>query len=151
MRLAKRQRLVFVLVSLLMIGCAVAMMLNAMQDYVTYFYSPSDVVARPPQMGEEIRIGGLVQQGSVESLAPDKIGFIVTDGTHQVRVAYQGMIPNLFKEGQGVIATGTMAEGMVQAREILAKHDENYMPPEVAKALKKSGHWKEPNALGAKP
>jgi cytochrome c-type biogenesis protein CcmE len=151
MRQAKRQRLVWVVMALLMVGGAVALMLNAMQDYVTYFYSPSDLMARPPKPDEVIRVGGLVQQGSVQHPASDQISFIITDGTHQVQVQYQGMIPNLFKEGQGVIATGTAVDGMVRARQILAKHDENYMPPEVAKALKKSGHWKKNYGEGATP
>ena len=143
----KRQRLYFVLFVLCALGGAVALSLYALRDNISFFYSPRDVVAMKaasdPRIGagKSFRIGGLVEEGSVVKSTQDtKTNFTVTDGDATLRVEYTGILPDLFREGQGVVATGTLQEdGHFAARELLAKHDENYMPPEVAKALKQ-GH-----------
>lgn len=143
----KRQRLYFVLFVLCALGGAVALSLYALRDNISFFYSPRDIVAmkslNDPRMaaGKTFRLGGLVQEGSVvKSTQETKTSFVVTDGDATLQVHYTGILPDLFREGQGVVATGALAaDGSFDARELLAKHDENYMPPEVAKALKQ-GH-----------
>jgi cytochrome c-type biogenesis protein CcmE len=141
----KRQRLVlagFALAALVGAGLLAA---SALGDSATYFYAPSDIAARPPESGATIRLGGLVKEGSV-SRSNDglTLRFTVTDMAADTSVRYTGIVPDLFREKQGVIATGSFAaDGGFVARELLAKHDENYMPPEVAKALEKqAGHPK---------
>ena len=140
----KRRRLAFA-VALLVAGAGgAALVVAALKDNVLYFYSPSDVTAKHVQPGVDFRIGGLVEKGSVVKGPKAAIHFVVTDGRARVPVAYDGVLPDLFREGQGVVAMGTMTDGGVfNASEILAKHDEKYMPPEVVDALKRSGHWKE--------
>lgn len=142
---AKHQRLVFVGAGLLSLGGAVAFALWALQDKVTYFYAPSDLVQAHP--AGSIRLGGLVADGSVARLADGlTMAFAVTDLKSQVPVRYTGIVPDLFREGQGVIAEGQFGpDGVFTARTLLAKHDENYMPPEVAAALKKNGTWRDPS------
>lgn len=143
----KRQRLYFVLFVLCALGGAVALSLYALRDNIAFFYSPRDIAAMKaasdPRMaeGKTFRLGGLVEEGSVvKSMQETKTSFVVTDGDATLQVHYTGILPDLFREGQGVVATGTLsADGSFTARELLAKHDENYMPPEVAKALKQ-GH-----------
>src|SRR6185312_3200150 len=118
-----------------------------------FFNSPSDVLDKHVAPGTRIRIGGLVKPGSVARGADLKIRFEVTDGKHDIPVRYQGIVPDLFREGQGVVAEGRLEPGnVVDADTVLAKHDERYMPKEVADALKKSGHWQEgaTAAAGAK-
>jgi cytochrome c-type biogenesis protein CcmE len=140
----KRRRLAFA-VALLVAGAGgAALVVAALKDNVLYFYSPSDVTAKHVQPGVDFRIGGLVEKGSVVKGPKAAIHFVVTDGRARVPVAYDGVLPDLFREGQGVVAMGAMTVGGVfNASEILAKHDEKYMPPEVVDALKRSGHWKE--------
>jgi cytochrome c-type biogenesis protein CcmE len=140
----KRRRLAFA-VALLVAGAGgAALVVAALKDNVLYFYSPSDVTAKHVQPGVDFRIGGLVEKGSVVKGPKAAIHFVVTDGRARVPVAYEGVLPDLFREGQGVVAMGAMTDGGVfNASEILAKHDEKYMPPEVVDALKRSGHWKE--------
>jgi cytochrome c-type biogenesis protein CcmE len=141
----KRRRLWIVLLAGLGLGSATALTLTAFQDNLVFFHSPSDIVAKPPPPGRAVRIGGLVEAGSVLRAegTPD-VTFRVTDGAHVLRVKYRGVLPDLFREGQGVVANGAMGtDGVFLAREVLARHDETYMPPEVADALKRSGHWKE--------
>jgi len=119
--------------------------LRAFRDNLVFFYSPSDLAARPVESGRLIRIGGLVEAGSIVRGEQDRISFTVSDGTAKLMVNYQGILPNLFREGQGVVAEGTLIDPThFDAKTILAKHDENYMPKEVVDALKKSGHWKGP-------
>ena len=109
-----------------------------------YFRSPSDVAAKMVGEGIAFRLGGLVEQGSVQHGAGAEVHFRVTDGKSSVPAEFNGVLPALFREGQGVVATGRMdAQGTFVANEVLAKHDEKYMPPEVVQALKKSGRWQE--------
>ena len=118
-------------------------MLTAFQDSLVFFYSPSELAAKPPAPDRRVRIGGLVEAGSLEKNGQD-VRFRITDTARSVIVTYRGLLPDLFREGQGVVAQGTLAaDGSFRANEVLAKHDETYMPPEVAEALKKSGRWKE--------
>lgn len=138
----KRQRLMLALVALLALAVAGVVAAFALQDTAAYFKAPSDIAAERPAPGQVIRLGGLVKEGSVHR-SPDGLvlNFTVTDMKADTPVSYRGLIPDLFRENQGVIATGSFdATGRFEAKELLAKHDENYMPPEVAKALEKSGH-----------
>jgi cytochrome c-type biogenesis protein CcmE len=132
-------------ISLLLAGAAgVALVLFALRDNVQFFRSPSDLVENPVPPGQSFRIGGLVEQGSLVREEGLSVRFIVTDGKHEVPVLYTGVLPDLFREGQGVIAVGQRnASGLFEAQEVLAKHDENYMPPEVVDALKRAGRWEE--------
>jgi cytochrome c-type biogenesis protein CcmE len=142
----KQRRLAFAITLVLAGGGAAALAVYALQDNVLFFYSPSDIAAHPEKVpvGRAFRIGGLVQSGSVERNAGLNVHFTVTDGKTSVPVNYSGVLPDLFREGQGVVALGTRAaDGSFTASEVLAKHDEKYMPPEVVDALKRSGHWKE--------
>lgn len=139
----KRKRMVAVLALVGGLGVATALVLNAFSDNLVFFHSPSDVVEQHVAAGKRFRIGGLVEAGSVkkDGLVTE---FDVTDLKHTVHVRYTGLLPDLFREGQGVVAAGQLDPGgQFVATEVLAKHDEKYMPPEVAAALKKSGRWNE--------
>ena len=143
----KSQRLVFVSVGLAILGVAVGLALWAAQDSVQFFYSPSDLMTEKVSPNRSIRLGGLVEEGSFVESEGLVVRFSLTDGKATTAVTYDqsahGLLPDLFKEGQGVIVTGTVLPGgSFAASEVLAKHDENYMPPEVADALKRSGEWK---------
>ena len=144
----KQRRMVLIGSALGVLVIAAALVLNAMRGSIVFFNSPTDVVEKGAKPGERIRLGGLVKEGSVtrgENLA---VRFEVTDGRNSIKVAYQGLLPDLFREGQGVVTEGTLESGgTFKADSVLAKHDETYMPKEVADALKKQGHWKE----GAEP
>ena len=143
----KRRRLVFVAAGLAVLGAAAALVLNAFQDSIVFFLSPSELAEKPAPPGRAIRLGGLVEQGSLERDGA-VVRFKVTDLKRDIRVAYTGILPDLFREGQGVVCEGKLLpDGTFAAASVLAKHDERYMPPEVAAALKKSGRWQE----GAKP
>ena len=138
----KRRRLYMVLVGLAALGAAAALVLTAFEDSLVFFHSPSDVLEKKLEAGKRFRIGGLVEEGSVK-VEGVHATFRVTDLAQSVAVSYTGMLPDLFREGQGVVAEGMLnAEGVFVATDVLAKHDEKYMPPEVADALKKSGEWK---------
>ena len=142
----QQRRLAFAMTLLLAGGGAAGLAIFALQDNVLFFYSPTDVVDHPEKvpMGRVFRIGGLVQNGSVQRDTGLDIKFVVTDGKNAVPVNYSGVLPDLFREGQGVVALGTRdAGGVFKASEVLAKHDETYMPPEVVDALKRAGKWKE--------
>jgi cytochrome c-type biogenesis protein CcmE len=139
----KKKRLAIVVLGLVALGGATAMVLSAFRDNLVFFYSPSDLAARPALASGRIRIGGLVENQSVVHEDGDLVSFRVTDGKTDVAVRYSGILPDLFREGQGVVAEGRIEKGVFVAGTILAKHDEKYMPPEVAAALKKSGHWQE--------
>lgn len=143
----KRRRLYFVVLGLLGLGAGAALVLTAFQDNIVFFFSPTEVAAKPI-CEQRCRIGGLVAAGSVVREGQN-ISFDVTDTTETVSVKYVGILPDLFREGQGVVAEGRMNGGVFMASTVLAKHDENYMPPEVADALKKSGRWKEGEPLPA--
>jgi cytochrome c-type biogenesis protein CcmE len=126
------------------LAVAVALMLNALRDSIVFFNSPSDVVEKHVRPGTRIRLGGLVQNGTVVRGSNLTVRFEVTDGKNGTPVSYQGVLPDLFREGQGVVAEGALDPGgTFKADSILAKHDETYMPKEVADALKRSGHWKD--------
>lgn len=134
----RRQRMIFLGVLVLGVGAAVALVLMATRENLMYFYSPSQVLAGEVPPGARVRVGGLVVAGSVHRNPQDlRVRFALTDTQAQVEVAYQGSLPDLFREGQGVVAVGRIdGQGVLQADEVLAKHDEKYMPPEVAEALK---------------
>ena len=140
----KRQRLIFVLSGLGALGLATGLTLFALRDNLVFFYSPTQVVLREmPVENRNFRIGGLVEAGSVERVGADTIRFAVTDTANTVRVTFTGLVPNLFKEGQGVVAEGRLGtDGVFVASQILAKHDETYMPKEVMDAIKAQGQWK---------
>ncbi len=139
----KQRRLYFVLLGMAALGGAVALVLTAISDSLVYFYSPTDIVSQRIPEGRRMRIGGLVENDSVVKDGKT-VTFKVTDVTNAVPVVYTGVLPDLFREGQGVVVEGRMeAGGHFKASEVLAKHDENYMPKEVADALKKSGQWND--------
>ncbi len=151
MRLRKQQRLALVLLVLLLIGGATGLVLAALRDKVAFFVSPSDVAAQRFDPGKRFRLGGLVVDGSIRRDAEGTVHFAVTDTAQQVEVVYKGLLPDLFRDGQGVVAQGSLrADGTFEAAEVLAKHDENYMPKEVADALKQAGYWKHTEAEGQK-
>ena len=138
----KQRRLTLIGSALAVIAAAVALVLISLKDSIVFFNSPSDLVEKHIAPGQRMRVGGLVKEGSLwrgENLA---IRFELTDRGHEVTVAYRGQLPDLFREGQGVVAEGALdRSGMFQADTVLAKHDERYMPKEVADALKKQGRW----------
>jgi cytochrome c-type biogenesis protein CcmE len=124
------------------VALAAALVLFALRDQIVFFHSPSEVQERTVAVGQPIRLGGLVKEGSW-TRDGEINDFVVTDGRADIAVRYVGILPDLFREGQGVVAEGALgSDGVFVAREVLAKHDESYMPPEVAEALKKSGQWR---------
>ena len=127
------------------IAAAAALVMNAFQSNLVFFYSPSQVAAKEAPTARTFRLGGLVEAGSVKRDGV-VVHFVVTDTAKTVPVRYQGILPDLFKEGKGVVAQGQMNGGVFEAREVLAKHDENYMPREVIDALKDQGVYVDPNA-----
>jgi cytochrome c-type biogenesis protein CcmE len=143
----KHRRLGFVAAGLLLLAAAAGLVLYAMNDTLVFFYTPSEVrqklQAKQLDPNRPFRLGGLVETGSVErDAAGVQVSFRVTDTVEEMTVTYHGILPDLFREGQGVVAEGRLgADGVFTATEVLAKHDENYMPPEVAAALKKQGRW----------
>jgi cytochrome c-type biogenesis protein CcmE len=140
----KQRRLGLIGGGVAVLGVAVALMLNGLRDSIVFFNSPSDVAERHFGPGTRIRLGGLVKDGSLSRGKDLRVRFEVTDGNSEIQVNYQGVLPDLFREGQGVVAEGALdGSGVFNADTILAKHDETYMPKEVADALKKSGHWKD--------
>jgi cytochrome c-type biogenesis protein CcmE len=146
----KQRRLSLIGVALGVLALAVALVLGALKDSIVFFNSPTDVVEKHVMPGQRIRIGGLVKEGSVQRGNSLAVRFEVTDGRSTIPVAYQGLLPDLFREGQGIVAEGALdATGTLRADSVLAKHDETYMPKEVADALKKQGHWKTDNEKNA--
>ncbi|HTO42433.1 MAG TPA: cytochrome c maturation protein CcmE [Rhizomicrobium sp.] len=147
MNARKKRRLAFVLVLLVAGAGGAALAITALNDNVLYFYSPSDLATKHVAPGKFFRIGGLVAAGSITHDGGAEVLFAVTDGKKTVPVKFQGVLPALFRENQGVIAVGALNDkGTFDATQVLAKHDENYMPPEVVDALKRSGRWKEGGA-----
>lgn len=138
----KRQRLALAIAAAAALAAAGIVAALALQDTAAYFKAPSDLAAEPVPPGQTIRLGGLVKAGSVGRSADGLVlTFTVTDTAAETPVSYRGLVPDLFRENQGVIATGAFRpDGTFEAKQLLAKHDENYMPPEVAKALKEQGH-----------
>lgn len=148
----KRLRLYLVLATLAVLGIAATLILRALNEELVFFLSPTQIAEKQPGAGQQIRLGGLVEAGSVEK-SGETVAFAVTDLGNTVRVTYRGLLPDLFREGQGVVVQGAFdGNGRFVASEVLAKHDETYMPPEVAKALKESGRWQETHGKsGAQP
>ena len=139
----KKRRMNFILFGLVVLGTAAALVLNALEDKIVFFYSPTDINEKSVIADRPIRIGGLVKDGSiVKSNDGITVRFEVTDLKYSIPAIYKGPLPDLFKENQGVVAEGQLTEGIFRAKTILAKHDENYMPKEVAESLKKTGKWK---------
>lgn len=140
----KQRRLVLISAGVGVLGVAAGLVLNALSDSIVFFNSPTDVIEKQVKPETRIRLGGLVQPGSLVKSDNLRIRFEVTDGNKQVPVTYQGILPDLFREGQGVIAEGRLdPTGVLKADSVLAKHDERYMPKEIEDSLKKTGHWKD--------
>jgi cytochrome c-type biogenesis protein CcmE len=140
----KQRRLVLIGSSLGVLAVAVGLMLYAMSGSIVFFNSPTDIVEKQIAPGSRIRLGGLVKEGSVQKSENLAVRFDVTDGNRTIGVSYRGILPDLFREGQGIVAEGVVESGgHFKADSVLAKHDEKYMPKEVADALKKQGHWKD--------
>jgi cytochrome c-type biogenesis protein CcmE len=146
----KQRRFAMIAGGVGVLAVAVLVVLFAMSDAIVFFNSPTDVVEKHIGPGTRIRLGGLVAPGSVVSRSDSlAVRFQVTDGSNAVAVTYQGVLPDLFREGQGVVAEGSLdGSGVFKADNVLAKHDETYMPKEVADALKKQGHWKDEYGAG---
>jgi cytochrome c-type biogenesis protein CcmE len=147
----RQQRLGLLALGMMVLAGAVALVLSAFSSNLVFFYSPSDLKTQAIAVDRRVRVGGLVETGSVHRSSDSRVAFRITDGKTDVAVVYRGILPDLFREGQGVVAEGKLAAGGVfDASTILAKHDERYMPREVVDALKKSGHWQEGTATAAR-
>ncbi len=139
----KTRRAALIGLSLSVLALAVALVLIALRESIVFFYSPSEVAQKEVSVGKRFRLGGLVEDGSVERGQGTTVRFAITDKRSVLPVTYTGILPDLFREGQGVIAEGMLqTDGVFHADSVLAKHDENYMPPEVAKKLKEQGMWR---------
>ncbi len=146
----RRMTLVFGIIA--GVGIAGALALSAFRSNVTFFFDPTQVASGEVKSGERFRLGGMVTQGSVKRVPGSlEVHFVVTDFKHDVPVSYTGVLPDLFREGTGVVAHGKMSNGTFVADEVLAKHDEKYMPPEVARSLKRRHGEAREEALGAPP
>jgi cytochrome c-type biogenesis protein CcmE len=140
-----------ILAGLATLGVASALVLNAFQSNLVFFFSPSQIAANEAPRDRNFRIGGLVEEGSLKRDGQSlTVNFVVTDMAKRVPVSYTGMLPDLFKEGKGVVAQGKLGpDGVFRAEQVLAKHDENYMPPEAAEALEKARHGQLPKGVTA--
>jgi cytochrome c-type biogenesis protein CcmE len=138
----RRKRLALILSAFVVLGSGLGLVLYALRDNIVFFYGPSEVYAKALAPGTRLRIGGLVKQGSLTHQGMT-VHFEVTDGKREIPVTYNGPLPDLFREGQGVVAEGVLGADGMTASTILAKHDERYMPREVVDALKKAGRWQE--------
>ena len=139
---AKSKRLVIITCIAALLGIAVMLALGALRDNIVFFYTPSEISQSNPKLGQLLRLGGLVKDGSVEIEGMRSV-FIVTDGTVDITVKYDNALPSLFREGQGVVTEGQIEDSVFIAQNVLAKHDENYMPTEVAEKLKEQGVWQD--------
>ncbi len=140
----KKRRLVLIGAAGAVLALSAALVLIALRDRIVFFYSPSEIAERALPPGTRIRLGGLVEDGSVERATDGSVSFAVTDTSKTIRVDYRGILPDLFREGQGIVAEGVLTgAGALSADNVLAKHDENYMPREVVDALKAQGVWQE--------
>src|SRR5262245_47439100 len=140
----KQRRLALIGTGLAVIALAAALVLTALKDSIVFFNSPTDIAEKHIGPGTRIRLGGLVKPGTIVRGEQLAVRFEVTDGNRAITVSYQGVLPDLFREGQGVVAEGALdSTGVFKADSVLAKHDEKYMPKEVADALKRQGHWKD--------
>lgn len=149
MRRRDRRLILVAICGTVLLG-ATAIAAVALSDKAAFFYAPSDVSAQVPEAGTYARLGGLVATGTVVRTGGGQVDFLVTDGAADVPVSYRGVLPDLFREGQGVVAEGRFtADGHFEAETILARHDENYMPKEVADSLKATGQWKDAPAAGS--
>ena len=137
---AKSKRLFAIASIASLIGIAATLVLGALRDNIVFFYTPSEISQSDNQSGRQLRLGGLVKSGSVKIDGMQSV-FIVTDGSADITVRYSNALPSLFREGQGVVAEGQIEKGIFMAQNVLAKHDENYMPAEVADKLKEQGVW----------
>jgi cytochrome c-type biogenesis protein CcmE len=142
----KQRRGIVILSALLIAGVSTALVLSALSHKIVFFYTPSELQASKLKQDSRIRLGGLVEKGTVQQGMDAAVRFTVTDGKAVLPVVFAGILPDLFREGQGVVAEGRLENGVFQADNVLAKHDENYMPAEVADALKKQGHWQPDGA-----
>ena len=144
----KKRRLTLIASALAVFGFAVGLVLYSLRDTIVFFYGPTEYAAKAPPPGTRLRIGGLVEAGTFKREGDERVAFAVTDTVHAVPVTYTGLLPDLFREGQGAVVEGVVgADGVFRADSVLAKHDERYMPREVADALKKQGVWKDGDAL----
>jgi len=144
--LKKKRRIQVIIVAIVALALSTGMIGYAMRDGINYFKSPSEIVEEIPLASQVLRVGGLVEEGSLVRGQGEAITFNITDGGATIKASFTGVLPDLFKEGQGTVATGSYIEGVFQATEILAKHDENYMPKEVVDALKEQGYYQDPDA-----
>ena len=144
----RTRRALAIVAGLATLGVASALVLNAFQSNLVFFFSPSQIVANEAPIERNFRIGGLVEEGSLKRDGQSlTVNFVVTDMAQRIPVSYTGMLPDLFKEGKGVVAQGKLgSDGVFRAEQVLAKHDENYMPPEAADALEKARHGQMPTA-----
>ena len=146
----KQRRGVLIGTCLAVLGVAVGLVLFALRDSIVFFYTPSEVAEKHLETGQRFRLGGLVEDGSVKRGEGTTVSFVVTDKRSTLPVTYTGVLPDLFREGQGLVAEGMLTgDGVFHADSVLAKHDENYMPPEVAKKLKEQGVWRGDEQAGA--
>ena len=143
--LKKKRRVQVMALAAVSLVAATALIGFAMKDGINYFRAPSQIAANPPPPTETFRIGGLVEEGSLMRGQGKAVTFSVTDGGASVKVSYTGILPDLFEENQGMVGTGKLKDGVFIASEILAKHDETYMPREVVDALKEQGDYQDPN------
>jgi cytochrome c-type biogenesis protein CcmE len=146
--LKKKRRVQVIVLAFVALGLSTALIGYAMRDGINFFRSPSQVVEAPPSPTEVFRIGGLVVEGSIVRGQSETVTFEVTDTNAIVPVTYTGVLPDLFAEGQGMVGTGRLVDGVFEASEILAKHDETYMPKEVVDALKEQGVYVDPSPSG---
>ena len=135
----RHKRMLWIVAGLGALAVAATLVLNAFRSNLVFFYSPSQIAANEAPQGRAFRIGGLVEEGSLKVKGTD-VQFVITDTAKAVPVRFEGILPDLFKEGKGVVAQGQLHDGVFVAREVLAKHDENYMPPEAADALERAKH-----------
>ena len=144
--LKKKRRIQVILAAFVALALSTGLIGYAMRDGINYFKSPSEIVDQMPPASQILRVGGLVEEGSLIRGQGELITFNITDGGATIKASYKGVLPDLFKEGQGTVATGSYVDGVFRATEILAKHDENYMPKEVIDALKEQGYYEDPDA-----
>lgn len=146
----KKRRLALIGASGALLALSAAMVLFALRDQIVFFYSPTEIAERTPAPGTRLRLGGLVVENSIRRDADGSVSFAITDMANSIPVSYRGILPDLFREGQGIVAEGLFTgPGGLDAENVLAKHDENYMPREVAEALKAQGMWQGSDAEGA--
>ena len=143
--LKKKRRIQIIILAFVAMAVSVGLIGYAFKDGINFFRSPSQVAEEPPQPNEVFRIGGLVAEGTLIRGQGETVSFEVTDGGASIPVTYTGVLPDLFEENQGMVGTGRYVNGVFEASEILAKHDETYMPKEVIDALKEQGTYQEPN------